>query len=319
MSSSTASKLDELAGLTGAKRVVLQVASGPSSVHSLLLYGARGSGKNALAKLLSQAWLCQHPTEDGADGICRVCGAFSRGTCADFLHIAPTGPSGIIKVGAISPPSAKDKDDPVSLLEFFQTAPLMARHKVVMIEQAHRMNSAAFNSLLKTLEEPHPFARLVLTTDSISAIPATILSRCLAIACELPSGEDMHRLFPEANKVDLILSEGAPGRTAHVLAHADRYRAIYEFAESLNTRPPGAALIAAEQFRSICDGIEKALQCGARAAQSEALETLAIALSRGASRNPTWSHRVLEAHRRVIGNASAGLAFDALFSAILAS
>ncbi len=287
-------------------------------MHALLLYGAKGSGKNALARLLSQAWLCQHPGEDGADGTCRACGAFARGTSADFLYIGPTGPSSIIRVAAIVESKDKDKDDPVPLLEFFRTPPLMARHKVVMIEQAHRMNRDAFNSLLKTLEEPHPHARIVLTTDMISAVPATILSRCLGVACELPTHEEMVRLYPEATPADLLLSEGAPGRTAHVLAHADRYRAIYEFAESLPTRSPGGALVASEQFRSICEGIEKALGCGARAAQAEALETLAIALSRSKTADPRWSQKVLEAHRRVVGNASIGLALDALFTGILA-
>jgi len=316
LSSSTVSKLDDLAGLTGAKRVIRQIAAGKSEVHALLLYGAKGSGKNALAKVLAQTWLCQHPTEDGADGSCRACGAFLRGASADFLHISPTGPSSIIRVSAIVP--SPEKDAPVSLLEFFRTPPLMARYKVVMIEQAHRMNRDAFNALLKTLEEPHPHARLVLTTDMISAIPATILSRCLGVACELPSREEMRRLYPEATDADLILAEGAPGRTAHVLAHVDRYRAIYEFAESLPSRTTGGALVASEQFRTICEGIEKALNCGARTAQTEALETLAIALSRSKQADPRWSQKVLEAHRRVTGNASIGLVLDALFTGILA-
>jgi DNA polymerase-3 subunit delta' len=194
----------------------------------------------------------------------------------------------------------------------------MARHKVVMIEQAHRMNRDAFNALLKTLEEPHPHVRLVLTTDSISAIPPTILSRCLGVACELPSSAEMKRLFPEATEPDLILSEGAPGRTAHVLLYSDQYRAIYEFAESLVSRPRGGALVASEQFRSICDGLDKALACGARQSQVEALETLAIALSRSPSADPTWSQQVLEAHRRVAGNGSIGIVLDSLFAGILA-
>jgi DNA polymerase-3 subunit delta' len=266
--------------------------------------------------MLAQAWLCQSPSQDGADGTCRACGAFARGMSADFLHIFPTGASSIIRVHAIVQGDAKDA--PVPLLEFFRTAPLMAKHKVAMIEQAHRMNSEAYNALLKTLEEPHEYVRLVLTTDSISSVPATILSRCLAVACELPGPEEISRLFPGATEADLILSEGAPGRVAHVLAHADRYRAIYEFAESLASRPAGGALLAAEQFRSICDGIEKALDCGARTAQAEALETLAIALSRSPKVNPAWSQRVLEAHRRVVGNSGIGLVLDSLFTGILA-
>lgn len=305
--------------MAGAKKVVRQVAGGQSSACSILLYGARGSGKNALARLLVEAWLCLSPTEDGADGTCRACAAFSRGTSADFLHIAPTGNSSIIRVGAITPGAKTDeKDPPLPLLEFIRTAPLVAKHRVAMIEQAHRMNSAAFNALLKTLEEPLPHVRIVLTTDAIGSIPPTILSRCLAVACELPAPSEIHRLFPDANEVDLILSEGSPGRAAHILKHADRYRAIYEFALDLPHRPPAGALRASEQFRSICEGIEKALACGARAAQTEALEVLAIALSKTPNADPAWGQRVLEAHRRVIGNVGIGMVLDSLFTSMLA-
>ena len=194
---------------------------------------------------------------------------------------------------------------------------MQARTKVFIIDEVHMLSRNAFNALLKTLEEPMDHVRIVLTTDAVGSIPATILSRCLAVACELPSPTEMTHLYPDATDVDLILSEGSPGRTAHVLAHADRYRAIYEFAQDLPSRSPGSALLAAEQFRSICDGIEKSLECGARAAQAEALEVFAIALSRTPNADPAWSQQVLEAHRRVLGNVGIGLVLDALFTGLL--
>jgi hypothetical protein len=317
LSSSTVSKLDDLAGLDTAKKVVRRIATGEGGAHALLLYGAKGTGKNALARLLTQAWLCLSPTQDGADGTCRACGAYLRGASADVLHVAPTGPSSVIKISAIT--QSDEKDAPVPILDFIRTPPLMARSKVVMIEQAHRMNNAAFNALLKTLEEPHDFVKIVLTTDSISLIPATILSRCLGVACETPSTEEVSRLFPQATEVDLLLSEGAPGRVAHVLEYADKYRAVYEFAQTLKTRPKGGALVASENFRAVCDALDNDLKCGARAAQSEALESLAIVLARSPGFHPSWSQQVLEAHRRVVGNISASLVFDALFTGMLTS
>jgi hypothetical protein len=265
---------------------------------------------------MAQAWLCREPGPDGADGVCRACGAFERGASADFLSIAPSGPSQIIKQSTIT--ASDDKDAPVPLNEFFRTAPLMSAHKVVLIEQVHRMNETTFNSILKTLEEPPPHAKLVLTTDSISTIPPTILSRCLGVACELPSRTDVNRLFPRASADDLLLSEGAPGRTAQILEHSDQYRAIVAFARSLKGRPAGAALVASEQFKSICDGLESALDCGARAANAEALESLAVVFARDQEIDPTWTHLTLEAHRRIRGNGGAGLVFDALFSGLLA-
>lgn len=316
LSSSTASKLDELLGLAGAKRVVREIAGGGTAIHAVLLYGAPGSGKNVLANLLAQAWLCREPSEDGADGACRACGAFDRGTNADYLHIAPSGPSRIISVKAISNDSPGD-DDPVPAITFFRTMPLMSRHKVVFIEGAERMNSASSNALLKTLEEPHAHAKLILTTESVGSILPTILSRCLAVACEAPTSDVLRSRFPDVTEDELTLSEGTPGRLSHIYEYRAAYGRLIAYANHLVKRKPGEALVAADELRSIADGLEKAAGGGARAANTEALEMLAILLARNPFAPPRWAQHVTEAHRRIVGNGAAGIVYDALLTRLL--
>jgi len=297
---------------------VRQLAIGEAGVHAVLLYGPTGSGKGELATALAQAWLCRQPTAEGADGECRACGAFERGNSSDFLRISPGGKSNLIRLASINPvhPDPRpEEEQTVPLKEFFRTSPLMSRHKVALIENAHRMNADASNALLKTLEEPHPHAKIVMTTDSVGGVLPTILSRCLAVACELPTEEELRRQFPEATEDDLRLSEGAPGRLRQILDRKDRYRRLADFARRLPHRKPGEALAVGDEFRAICEGLDAG--GGARNANAEGLDLLAAFLAREPSADPRWTHLTIEAHRRILQNGSPGIVFDSLFSSML--
>ncbi|MGV3618469.1 MAG: AAA family ATPase [Fimbriimonas sp.] len=313
----TPSSLDALAGLRTAKRVVRRLVADQGAGHAVLLYGAPGSGKNALARMLVQAWLCQRPGPEGADGTCQSCGAFGRGSNSDFLLVQPQGNSRIIPLKAIAPSADQKADDPPHVQEFFRTLPLLSRHKVVLIEDADRMNASAFNSLLKTLEEPLPHARLVLTTPQIGALPATILSRCLALACEAPGEDELRSLFPDATEEEIRLAEGTPGRLAAILARREMYGQVLAYAKRLRTAGAPEALVASEGLRRIGDAIDDATGCGVRAANAEALSLLAICLARDPEAPPEWTQYVTEAHRRIVGNGSPPVVFDALLARML--
>lgn len=308
MNSSTDSELESLAGLTSAKRVVRGLAQG-SPVQSVLFYGVAGSGKRRLAKALIRAWLCVDP-QPGACGKCAACGSFERNRAVDVLWLEPRGKSRWIKLGAISPVQ-NDEEFPVSAQEFLRTQPLAARAKVVVFEDAERMMPGAANALLKILEEPPPYARFILLTEAAGLILPTVRSRCLAVACELPESLD-----PEMPDWVRDLAGGAPGRAETILDQAVAYEPIVRFAESLPSRPRGQALVAADEFAKLADALEPAAGLNARAANAEALRTLAIAIP-AESDDLRARQLIIEAHRRILGNANPSSVFDALFAAML--
>jgi hypothetical protein len=316
LSSSTASKLDDLIGLTSAKKVVRRLAKDERAIHAILLYGPKGSGKTELARLLTKMWLCKQPTEDGPDDICRSCVAFNRGNTPDVLTIEPQGASRIILNKSIINPDPKE-DDPVPLLRFFRTSPMYSRHKVALIFDAHRMNNSSANALLKTLEEPHPHAKLLLTTDTVGNILPTILSRCLSVACEAPAEAEIALAFPDATPEEIRFSEGAPGRLNTILSRRDLYQRLLHFAQRLPARSPAEALVASEDFQSIVEGFQAANDSGLRAANAEALDALAIYYAREPSCPPAWPQKIIEAHRRIVGNGGSSVVLDALFTGLL--
>lgn len=300
-----------------AKKVVRRIAAGETGVHAILLYGVRGCGKSELAEALAEAWLCRSLGPEGACGTCQPCRAFARGTNADLLRIVPQPPSNIIRREAIVESDNPSNDDPIPIRSHFRVAPLMSRNKVVIITDAHRMNGDASNALLKTLEEPNPQAKLVLTTDSVGGVLPTILSRCLAVACDLPSPDEVRDLVPGADASDIQMAEGAPGRVVSILKHPGPYRDLAALAASLHTRTFSDALKVSEQFRQIAESLVKATGSGARNANAEALDMLAASLARDPQADPRWTHYVIETHRRIRQNASPQISFDALFCRIL--
>ena len=319
MSNSTASKLDSLIGLEGAKRVVQKLASGEGNVHAVLFYGIAGSGKEELASTLAQFWLCKSPDEvTGADGTCQACGAFERKSNPDLLRLIPLGASAIIGIKHFHPRPPEKDDDPLPLLPFMRTGPVMSRHKVAVISDAHRMNADASNALLKILEEPQAHTKLVLTTDSIGGVKPTILSRCLSVACSLPTQEELKARFSEATEEDILISEGAPGRLAGVLGAADTHRAIVRFARGLGGRRKSEALVAADQLRGIAEKIGTAKGLSARAANAETLSLVATVLARDDLGPPGMVQAMIEAHKRVLANGNATIVLDALFAQCLA-
>lgn len=307
-SSSSVSELERLRGLRAAKRTLAGLFSKESGVHAVLFYGARGSGKTTLARCLAQYWLCRQPSSAGACGECRPCLSFKGGKSADVLAIEPAGPANMIRLGRIS--SSKEED--YALQFFLRTPPLAARCKVVLMEDADRMTSDAANALLKILEEPPDYARLVLTTSAVGAIRPTIRSRCLTVACELP--EDDRSDDPEWLRV---LAAGSPGEAERLGRFEGPYRRLWDLAAQIARplepeyrRPSG--LRWAEEFRSIADELHEASGDAPRTCQAEALQALAALLAHLEARSDVPS--VIEAHRRIVGNGQAALVTDALFA-----
>ena len=303
----TAERLDRLIGLAHAKALMLRLASGASQSHALLLYGPEGAGKGELADILAQAWLCTTPTPMGACGSCGSCQASLRGTHPDLLVIEPLPPSHIIRLAFVA-----GGDETLSIQQLFRTPPLSGQNKVAIVQSAERMNADAANAFLKTLEEPPARAKLILTSGSPGALLPTILSRCMACACELPTREELSEHFPEADDFTLQLAGGAPGRVRRLLDAPETGEALRALAAEVSALIPRDSLIASERLKAVAEARDAATGSGSRRAQADTLAELGVALRVIGCH--TALAPVAEAHRRILGNGNATLVFDQLFS-----
>ncbi|TPW18263.1 MAG: DNA polymerase III subunit delta', partial [Halothiobacillaceae bacterium] len=149
--------------------------------HALLLTGPVGVGKNRFAVRFSQALLCEQPHAAGeACGQCRSCLWHQAGSHPDALEITLEEESKTIGVEQIR-----------QVGHFLQLTRQQGLHKVVRITPAERMTMSAANGLLKSLEEPAAGAVILLITSRLSALSATIRSRCQRLEFTLPAREQV--------------------------------------------------------------------------------------------------------------------------------
>jgi DNA polymerase-3 subunit delta' len=242
----------------------------------------------------------------------------SRGLSPDLLLVKPGGKSYQIRLHLFADVERSDdqKSDPPAAATFLRVGPVSSSAKVVLIEEAERMNLEASNALLKMLEEPPPYARFVLSTSNRGKLLPTILSRCLLIAAdyEPPSG------VPESIAA---LSGGAPGIADRLKAEglAEWSEDLFRFASSIPNRTRGEALRMSEELDALADRYRSFIpeddRAAERATRVEVVALFANALSYFAAQGETWPIRLLErcqtVHASVQGNVRWELAADWVF------
>jgi DNA polymerase-3 subunit gamma/tau len=155
---------DELIGQEHVVRTLRNAIAEGRVAHAYLFTGPRGVGKTTVARLLAKAVNCTAPPAERPCGVCESCRAIAEGHAVD-----------VIEMDAASHTSVEDARE---IIERVQFRPAVARTKVYIIDEVHMLSTAAFNALLKTLEEPPPHALFILATTEVHKVPATILSRC---------------------------------------------------------------------------------------------------------------------------------------------
>ena len=158
-------KWDEVVGQQHVIQTLRNAVVGGRVAHAYLFAGPRGTGKTTAARLLAKAINCLDP--DPAARPCNVCAHCVAVNEGRFLDL--------IEIDAASNTSVEDVRDLRDKINF---TPNQGQYKVYIIDEVHMLSTAAFNALLKTLEEPPAHAIFVLATTEMHKIPATVLSRC---------------------------------------------------------------------------------------------------------------------------------------------
>lgn len=190
--------------------------------HAYLFTGTRGVGKTTLSRILAKSLNCI-----GADGtgditaqpcgVCEACTAIDAGRFIDYIEMDAASNRGV--------------DEMAQLLEQAVYAPSNARFKVYMIDEVHMLTNTAFNSMLKTLEEPPEHVKFILATTDPQKIPVTVLSRCLQFNLkQMPPGSIVSHLENILGQEEIefelpalrLLAHGAQGSMRDGLSLTDQ-------------------------------------------------------------------------------------------------
>lgn len=159
------SKLKEVVGQTVIIQILRQILKSGSIPHSFIFAGTRGIGKTTIARIFAKAINCEKLTSGDACGKCANCLAIEQEQTVDIVEIDGASNNGVDEI--------RDLRDKCVFL------PQNLKYKVYIIDEVHMLTTAAFNALLKTLEEPPTHVVFILATTEPHKIPKTIQSRCM--------------------------------------------------------------------------------------------------------------------------------------------
>ena len=183
-----------------------QIAAGRVG-HAYLFTGVRGTGKTTCAKIFAKAVNCLHPQDGDPCGECEICKGLDNGSILDVVEMDAASNNGV--------------DDIRDLRDETAYTPSACQYKVYIIDEVHMLSTAAFNALLKTLEEPPAHVIFILATTEIQKVPATILSRCqrydftrigpedIAARVQYIAGQEQLQLTEEGAELIARLADGA--------------------------------------------------------------------------------------------------------------
>ena len=156
---------EDVVGQEHIERTIKNAIEQDKVSHAYLFTGPRGTGKTTTARLLAKALLCDHGPTPEPDGTCDDCVMIANGEHPDVYELDAASRTGVENV----------REEIIGRVQF---APTRGRYKIYIIDEVHMLSTAAFNALLKTLEEPPSHVVFILATTDPQKVPETIHSRC---------------------------------------------------------------------------------------------------------------------------------------------